>query len=575
MHELIRDITFSILFAWVLGLAAHFFRQPLILAYLVGGFVIGPYGTGWVKSQESISTISELGLIFMLFMIGLEIDLKKIIRAGKVILFAAGGQLIGACLLGLAFFVAIGLSLGGGKFDALYLTVACALSSTVIIVKVLYEKRELDTLPGRITLGILVLQDIFAILFLAIQPSLDNLQIGIVLVSIGRVGVLVATAMILSRFVLPRIFHQIARNPELVMLGALAWCFLIGEVAERLHLSREMGSLVAGVSLSTFPYALDVTAKVTTLRDFFITLFFVALGMTIPIPNSSTIWLALVIALFTVASRIVTTFLPLYLMKQGLRASLLPALNLAQISEFSLVIIQTGIVAGHITAQTSSAASFAFVILAVLSTFVIMRSDQITRWAIPALKRVGFRDLDQGQTANAEHEGGHGAARRIVILGFFRAASALVSEIERQNKSLLDQISVVDFNPNVFRTLTARGIHVIYGDISNIDTLLHAGVGKAEIIILSVPDSLLKGANNEKLVRHVRSMNPDAKIISTADLLADVSDIYAAGADYVTVTRLTDAAELYKVIDAADQGLLEEKRAEMDALLSERREVLP
>jgi Kef-type K+ transport system membrane component KefB len=576
MHQLIADITFSILFAWVLGLAAHFFRQPLILAYLVAGFLIGPFGMKWVKSQESISTISELGLIFMLFMIGLEIDLKKIIRAGRVILIAAGGQLIGACVVGAAFFVAIGLSLGNGRgFDALYLTIACALSSTVVIVKVLYEKRELDTLPGRITLGILVLQDIFAILFLAVQPSLADLQVGIILLSIGRVGLLVATAIILSRFVLPKIFHRIARSPELVMLGALAWCFLIGEVAERLHLSREMGSLVAGVSLSTFPYALDVTAKVTTLRDFFITLFFVALGMTIPVPDLSTIWLALVIAAFTVVSRILTTFLPLYFMKQGLRTSLLPALNLAQISEFSLVIIQTGIVAGHITPETSNAASFAFVILAVLSTLVIMRSDPISRWAVGALKRIGLRDLDHAQNADGDHDSGHGGARRIVILGFFRAASALLSEIEQQNKSLLDQISVVDFNPNVFRTLTARGIHVIYGDISNIATLLHAGVGNAEIIILSVPDSLLKGANNEKLVRHVRSMNPDAKIISTADLLADVSDLYAAGADYVTVTRTTDAAELYKVIEAADSGLLHDKRAEMDRRLSERREVLP
>src|SRR5262249_39674890 len=162
---------------------------------------------------------------------------------------------------------------GGGKFDALYLCVACALSSTVIIVKVLYEKRELDTLPGRITLGVLVLQDIFAILFLAVQPSLGNLEISVILLSIGRVAALVATA--LSRYVLPRLFHQIARRPELLLLGALAWCFLIGEVAEKLGLSREMGSLVAGVALSTFPYALDVTAKVTTLRDFFITLFFV------------------------------------------------------------------------------------------------------------------------------------------------------------------------------------------------------------------------------------------------------------------------------------------------------------
>ena len=576
MHELIGDITLSILFAWGLGLAAHFFRQPLILAYLVAGFFIGPFGMGWVKSQESIQTISELGLIFMLFMIGLEIDLKKIVRAGPVILIAGGGQLLGGCILGVLFFMAIGLAMGQGGFDALYLCVACALSSTVIIVKVLYEKRELDTLPGRITLGVLVLQDIFAILFLAVQPSLDNLQISIVLLSIARVGALVATALVLSRYVLPYLFHQIARRPELVLLGALAWCFLIGEIAERLHLSREMGSLVAGVSLSTFPYALDVTAKVTTLRDFFITLFFVALGMTIPIPNGSVIGLALIIAAFTVVSRVITTFVPLYLMKQGLRASLLPAINLAQISEFSLVVIQTGLAARHISTQTASAASFAFVVLAVLSTFAIGRSDQLSRSGISFLKRLGLRDLDRTEAGEGGHDGGgHGEPRRIVILGFFRAASALLSEIERRDESLLEQIAVVDFNPVVFSTLSARGLHVTYGDISNVDTLLHAGVGGAEIIILSVPDSLLKGATNVKLVRHVRSLNPTAKIISTADLLSDVEDQYAAGADYVTVTRLTDAHELFAAIEAADNGLLADKRAETDALLSERREVLP
>ncbi|HXI08906.1 MAG: cation:proton antiporter [Bradyrhizobium sp.] len=574
MHELIGDITVSILFAWGLGLLAHFSRQPLILAYLLAGFFIGPFGMGWVKSQESISIISELGLIFMLFMIGLEIDLKKIIRAGPVILIAAGGQLIGGCVLGVLFFMAIGLSLGGGAFDALYLTVACALSSTVIIVKVLYEKRELDTLPGRITLGILVLQDIFAILFLAVQPSLANLQVSVILLSVARVGALVATALILSRYVLPRLFHQIARRPELVLLGALAWCFLIGEIAEKLHLSREMGSLVAGVSISTFPYALDVTAKVTTLRDFFITLFFVALGMTIPIPNGAVIALALIIAAFTVVSRLVTTFTPLYLMKQGLRASLLPAINLAQVSEFSLVVIQTGIGAGHIKTETASAASFAFVVLAVLSTFFMVRSGEITRGLIGPLKKIGLRDLDHAQHPEG-HEGGHGETNRIVILGFFRAASALLSQIQQQNEAMLEQITVIDFNPNVFRTLTDRGVHVIYGDISNVDTLVHAGIGKAEIIILSVPDSLLVGANNEKLVRHVRALNPTAKIVATADLLSNVADLHEAGADYVTVTRLTDAAELFSVIEAADAGLLDDKRAEMEARLAERKEVLP
>ncbi|MEZ2140789.1 cation:proton antiporter [Bradyrhizobium sp. DN5] len=576
MHELIRDITLCILFAWMLGLLAHFSRQPLILAYLIAGFCIGPFGAGWVKSQESISVISELGLIFMLFMIGLEIDLKKIVRAGKVILFAAGGQLLGGCLLGVLFFVGIGLSLGGGHFDAVYLCVACALSSTVIIVKVLYEKRELDTLPGRITLGVLVLQDIFAILFLAVQPSLANLQVSVILLSIGRVAVLVAAALLVSRYVLPRLFHQIARRPELILLGALAWCFLVAETAERLSLSREMGALIAGVSLSTFPYALDVTAKVTTLRDFFITLFFVALGMTIPVPGLSVIGLALMIAAFTVVSRLITTFIPLYLLKQGLRASLLPALNLAQISEFSLVVIQTGIADHHIAPETANAASFAFVVLAVLSTFVMTRSDEITRWMIGPLKRIGLRDLDHGSGhAEEAHGGGHGEARRIVILGFFRAASALLAEIERQTPVLLEQITVVDFNPNVYQTLLSRGLHVIYGDISNVDTLLHAGVGKSEMIILSVPDSLLKGATNEKLVRHVRALNPTALIVATADLLADVGELYDAGASYVTVTRLSDAHELFTVIEAAQAGLLADKRAELDQRLGERREVLP
>ncbi|MGX4806282.1 cation:proton antiporter domain-containing protein [Bradyrhizobium guangdongense] len=576
MHELIRDITLCILFAWMLGLLAHFSRQPLILAYLIAGFCIGPFGAGWVKSQDSISVISELGLIFMLFMIGLEIDLKKIVRAGKVILFAAGGQLLGGCLLGILFFAGLGLSLGGGHFDALYLCIACALSSTVIIVKVLYEKRELDTLPGRITLGVLVLQDIFAILFLAVQPSLANLQLSVILLSIGRVAVLVAAALLVSRYVLPRLFHQIARRPELILLGALAWCFLVAETAEQLSLSREMGALIAGVSLSTFPYALDVTAKVTTLRDFFITLFFVALGMTIPVPGLSVIGLALMIAAFTVVSRLVTTFTPLYLMKQGLRASLLPAINLAQISEFSLVVIQTGVTDNHIAPETANAASFAFVVLAVLSTFVMTRSDEITRWAIGPLKRIGLRDLDHGNGhAEEGQEGSHGEARRIVILGFFRAASALLAEIERQTPVLLEQITVIDFNPVVYQTLLSRGLHVIYGDISNVDTLLHAGIGKSEMIILSVPDALLKGASNEKLVRHVRALNPKAMIVATADLLSDVGELYAAGASYVTVTRLSDANELFTVIEAAQAGLLADKRAELDQRLSERREVLP
>jgi Kef-type K+ transport system membrane component KefB len=575
MAELIRDLALSILVAWLLGVGAHLLRQPLLLAYLIGGFALGPSGLRWIKSQESISLIAELGLIFMLFMIGLEIDLKKIISTGKVILVTAGSQILGCCLLGVLLFVAVGLSFGrGGNWDALYLGVGAALSSTVIIVKVLYDKRELDTLPGRITLGVLVLQDLFAILFLALQPSLDNLQLSIAATSALRVAVLVAAALLVSRFVLPWFFHRIARLPELVIVGALAWCFLVGEVADRLGLSREMGALVAGVSLSTFPYALDVTAKVTALRDFFITLFFVAVGMTIALPTSATIGLALTIVLFTVLSRFVTVFPPLYALRQGLRASLLPAINLGQISEFSLVLAQVGLQAGQVTPQAAGAQSFAFVVLAVLSTFLMARSDGFVRLAAAGLKRLGLRDLDH-RRPDAESESERERKRRILLLGFYRTASSFLSELERQHAALLDQLCVVDFNPDVFHTLKSRDVKVIYGDIAHSDTLLHAGVADAEIVISSIPDSLLKGTSNEKLVRYVRTINARAKIVATADVLSQAEELYAAGADYVTVARLAEANELIEVVTAARDNLLAGLRAKLEPRLRDRREVLP
>ena len=301
----------------------------------------------------------------------------------------------------------------------------------MIIVKVLYEKRELDTLPGASPSACsccrISSQSCF---LLSTEPgqicSQHHSDVDWPCLPSGRAARWPSAAI-----VLPKLFHH-GTTAGTCHAGALAWCFLIGEIAERLHLSREMGSLVAGVSLSTFPYALDVTAKITTLRDFFITLFFVALGMTIPFPGA-TIGLALVIAVFTVLSRLLTTFLPLYLMKQGLRASLLPAINLSQISEFSLVVIQVGLSAGHIRAETSSAASFAFAILAVVSTFVMTRSDQITRRAIILLKRIGSTISIMPTVLTAPITKAAMARRGVSSFsGFSVRRALLVSEIERQ-----------------------------------------------------------------------------------------------------------------------------------------------
>ncbi|MBI3433740.1 MAG: cation:proton antiporter [Proteobacteria bacterium] len=575
MHDLIRDIALCILMAWLFGVAANLSRQPLILAYLVAGFVLGPSGLQWVTSAQSIASISELGLIFLLFMIGLEIDLKKIIGAGHVIVLTAASQILFGWLLAFAFFFSMRPLIGGDAIAWIYLAVAAVLSSTVIIVKTLYEKRELDTLPGRITLGVLVLQDVFAILFLAIQPSLDDLRPLLVAISIGQAAALVAAALLVSRFILPWLFHQIARLPELVLVGAIAWCFAVGELAVHLNLSREMGALVAGVALSTFPYALDVTAKVTGLRDFFVTLFFVGLGLVMPLPNLAVMTIGLIVAAFAVASRVATVFVPLYAMRQGIRASLLPALNLAQLSEFSLVVMQLGVAAGQVDARSANAVSVAFVLLAVVSTYCITRSEGVTRSLVTVLKRMGVRDLDHGHVPPAPAQEGAASTSPIVFLGFYRVASSILAELERQKTTLIDQICVIDFNPQVHKALSLRGVNVRYGDVSHPEMLAHAGLGKANIVVSSVPDWLLAGTSNEKLVKDVRALNAAAMIIATADEFHKVTRLYAAGADYVVVARIDEADDFLDAISAAQAGLLADKRAQVEARLVARDEVLP
>jgi len=578
MHDLIRDIALCTAAAWLLGLVAQLARQPIILAYLAAGFLLGPAVLSWVTDEESISTISELGLIFLLFMIGLEIDLKKIISAGKSITLTAAVQIFGGFAIGVGFFRLLGFKIGNGQWDALYLGAAAALSSTVIIVKVLYDKRELDTLPGRVTLGVLVLQDLFAILFLAVQPNLNNMQATVILLSLVRVGVLVSTAFLVSKYILPPLFQRVARLPELVLVGAIGWCFLVGEFAERLHLSREMGALVAGVALSTFPYALDVTAKVTSLRDFFVTLFFVGLGMKIQKPTLGILGAALVFGAFAVVSRVTTTFFTLHRLRQGLRASLLPAINLAQVSEFSLVLMELGASDRfhHVGQEAKDITSLAFVILAAVSSFGMVRSDGLVRWLIPRLKKIGLTDLDDvpgNPTTDMEARHGHGA--RILFLGFFRTASSLLDELERHAPHLYKEVAVVDFNPVVHAELKARGVRVIYGDISQRDTLLHAGIADAEVLVCTVPDSLLKGTNNHRLVRSLREVNPTARIIAPADLLELVPRLVEAGASYVYLGRLLEAQDLLEALNAEDDGLLEQKRDQLQARLNERKEVLP
>jgi Kef-type K+ transport system membrane component KefB len=543
-------------------------RQPLLLAYLAAGFLIGPHALGWIQDKDSIATISEIGLSLLLFMIGLEIDLKKMLSAGRVITFTAGAQILGCVFLGWLIFGLIGPAMN--HLEALYLAIAAAMSSTVIIVKILYDKRELETLAGRVTLGVLVLQDVATILFLAIQPNLKNPSVNVMLLAVGHVILLLVVAFLASRFVLPHVFKFVARLPELVLVGALAWCFAMAGFADYLKLSSAMGALIAGVMISTFPYTLDVVAKVTSLRDFFVTLFFVSLGMLIPVPTVAYILWTVFVCLILVATRLATVFPVLYFMRQGYRVSFLPAVNLCQMSELSLVLLALGKKSGDVSDNIIGICAFAFAFLAVGSTYAIIANDLLLRKVTPWFKKLELHDLDHTAFLAREESKSH----RICLLGFSWTASSLLAEIERNRPQLIPEICVIDFNPVVHEKLQKRNVHVVYGDITARDVLHHAGASHAEVIICSLPNMVLKGANNLKILRQLRELNPNAQIIVHAELLSDVTALYAAGANYVSVPRLLEAGDLLRVIEAAENKTLDAKRNDQQMVLKERSEVI-
>ncbi len=586
-HEsaLLSSISLSILAATLLGFVFTVLKQPLILAYIAAGIAIGPQiGLGLVRSKSDIEIISEIGLILLLFMIGLELDLKKVKESGKSLLITGVTQFILCVALGLGFFLLLGFTLKGqapftyevlgvkilgGPYDLLYLAACIGLSSTTIVVKLLYEKFELDTLAGRITVGVLIFQDLWAVILLGIQPNLTNPKIGVVFWSFAKGGSLVLLSLLMSKYVLGFMFRTIAKVPEIMLVTSLGWCFLVAGLAAYLGLSMEMGALIAGVALSTFPYNLDIIGKIINIRDFFITLFFVALGMTIPNPlhNPCLLLLAALTALFLVATRFLSVYPVLYFLGNDNRVSLLATINLSQLSEFSLVIAVIGSRGEnpHIGGDIVTIITLVFVLTSVATTYMIKYSNGLQNFLRKGVELLGFRSLEETEEqARALHP-------EIALLGFYRVASSFLSEVERLKPQLMKKLVVVDFNPEVFRNLKSRGVPVYYGDISNMQTLHHAGIEEAKVVVSTITDDILVGTDNLKLISQVRNLCPHAKIVVTAGSPSQARELYEAGADYVLRPNLLTASHLLEVLER----LLREEvrnlaRDEMQRLAEER-----
>ncbi len=566
MHSasLLHDLGLCIVSATACAFVARAAGQPLLLAYVGAGVAIGPIGLGLISDHKAIEHLAELGLAFLLFIVGLEMDLAKLAASGRLAMIATVVQVLGSWLLAFA----AALAMGFPQLPAAYIGAAAAFSSTMVVVKLLSDRSELDTLPGRTTLAVLLVQDALAIVVLAIQPNLGGSAEGSFLASLGGslvkgVG-LVGAIVLASRTVLPWLLRTAQMLPELLVATAISWCFVVCGATMAAGFSSAMGALIAGVAIANLPYSVAIIAKVLPLRDFFVTLFLVSLGMLLEVPTKALLAQTAVLTVVVMASRIGTLLPVLKLFGMDTRVGFLSSIHLAQVSEFAVVIVLLGSKPEHkhIGSDVVSVVLMTLVVTSVLSTYLIQYSHRLAAWVVP---RVGEGDEESEDEIEAHDQGG------IVLVGCHRAGATLVEDLRKSGR----RFSVIDFSPRVHEELRKRDVRCVYGDIGHMDTLEHAGVHHAKVVVSSISDDFLRGTDNLKLLKTIRKINPHAFVIVAAESLARARELYREGADYVVLPRLQCASKILQVIDRLEVGEFEAMKASELGELDARQDVVP
>ncbi|MDY0004764.1 MAG: cation:proton antiporter [Polyangia bacterium] len=550
--DLVSAIGVAIGVAGVLMVLFNLLKLPALLAYIVSGLVLSALASRWLSSSVPIMEhISHLGLVFLLFIIGLEMDLRGILRLGTrtalavllqapIAIGAVLGVQYGAAALG---FSIPGLGTAGPSF--FFFAVACALGSTAVVVKLLGDKFDLDSKAGKITVLTLIAQDIWAVAALSYVASTTGGKGTSLALMLGG-GIGAAAAMVLfARYALGRIMATLAKAPDLMALLAIGWCFLCALAMSQVGLSAEMGALIAGLTMGALPQHVEVLAKVSSLRDFFMALFFVALGMTLPSPTMGVMLEALALVGIVILVRMLLFTPTLFASRLGPIVSLAAPINLAQISEFTLLLVPLGIAGGALSKDQGAVISYGLMLSVVVTSFAIANNYRLARRIGRYLPGRGVSapgeggDREEGAPDEAlgpgGESGGHGPPADIVMLGFFLNAEALAAELKRTSPELLARTLVVDYNLQNHAAIKAHGFRVAYGDISNPETLRHHGIAHAKVVLSTISNTFLRGTSNQALAQQVRNINPEALFIATADDERSASVIQDIGVFRVVV----------------------------------------
>lgn len=539
----VLELAIVIMAASVLGILVHMLKQPAFLAYIFAGVALSAAGIIHAQNIELFETFSSLGIMFLLFLIGMEINYDSLRLVGKVSLILGLAQIFFTASIGYALALAFGFT----ALASVYIAVALTFSSTIIIVKLLSERRQIHSLHGKISIGFLLVQDFVAMLILMVLAGMStggevtNLSVGL---AIAKGVGLFALMLFLGRKVVPSILNKVAQSLEVLFLTSIAWALGVAAAVSYLGFSIEIGGFLAGLALANSSEHFQISARIRSLRDFFILVFFVMLGLNFTFSEISGIALpVIVLSLFVLIGNPLIVMAIMRFMGYKKKTGFMSGITVAQISEFSLIVVALGLSLGHVTEGVMSLVTAVGIITIVSSTYLITYSDEIFDKLKTALS------IFEKKTAR-EKPLPPRLRKPIVLVGGHRIGQNIASELP------VEDLLVVDFDPDIVKRLQEAGMNVLFGDVTDEDIAEESGIAEAKMVISTSPDL----QSNEALLSFIKNETDKSPImVLRAETEKDAQYLYGKGANYVILPHLTAGQSLGRVLAAGAYGsLLEE-----------------
>ena len=527
--------------AGVFGLIARLLKQPLLVGYLFAGLFLGL--TGLITDVEAFSGLAQIGVALLLFHLGLEMNIRELPAIGKVALFTGIGQIVFTSLIGFL----IASALGFDFLPSIYIAIALTFSSTIIMVKLLSEKKDLASLYGKIAVGFLLVQDFVAVVILMFLAGLGRggrAPVEYILIAIKAL-ILFGLVWTLSKKILPNIFEKlVAHSTELLFIVSIAWALGVASfVAGPLGFSLEIGGFLAGLALSNMPEHLQIAARTRPLRDFFLTIFFLLLGTQLVVPGGILPILpaGIIFSLFVLIGNPIIVLVIMGFLGYRKRTSFLAGLTVAQISEFSFILMALGLGLGHVGQNHVALVIIVGVFTMTVSTYLILGADKIY------LKIKKYLSIfERERTRESAYIKPKNLSGHIVLVGSHRSGRTVAAYLQRKNTDFL----VVDFNPKVFEQLTAAKIPVVFGDINDTEIMEAASLDRARTVISTISNF----TDNLTLLEYLAEIRPKPVSVFTAQTRNEAVKLYEHGATYVVVPEIVAGDYIRHIFEIPGMG---------------------